>query len=212
MTGGRRTRRQQARTRRIVVGVVLVVTVAVIVVLAIRPGWWVRLDHPVRYPTYVRTHAKNYSLPPTLIAAVAQRESGFDHEARSEAGAVGVMQLTPDTARGIAERTGGRRFRQDDLLDPEISIRYGAFYLRLLHRKYDRRPGGDDDYRLTLAAYNAGQGRVDGWLEDEAGEDGELAINEIPFDETRAYVREVQRLRDDYARSYPSLRRPDGDS
>ncbi len=115
------------------------------------------------------------------------RESKFDPGARSRSGAIGLMQLLPDTARGIAINTGGSRFVVRDLYDPEINVRYGAFYLRRLLRKYE------DDERLALAAYNAGQANVDRWRERGAG---------IEFPETRQYVDEVLELRGVYARAY----------
>jgi soluble lytic murein transglycosylase len=92
------------------------------------------------------------------------------------------MQLRPETAQGIALRTGGTAFRVSDLTDPAINIRYGSWYLQNLFAKY-----GDE--RLVLAAYNAGQGNVDRWLEHG---------QEIEFPETRAYVDRVERLKDVY--------------
>ena len=73
-------------------------------------------------------------------------------------GAIGLMQLLPETAKGIAARTGGSKFRVADLYDPEINVRYGAWYLRHLIQRY-----GDE--RTALAAYNAGEATVDPWLE-----------------------------------------------
>ena len=78
-------------------------------------------------------------------------ESRFDPNAESPAGAIGLMQLLPDTAKGIALRTGGDRFVVADLRDPEINVRYGSWYLDHLSRRYD-------DVRTALAAYHAGQG------------------------------------------------------
>jgi soluble lytic murein transglycosylase len=150
------------------------------------PGWYARLRYPLRYEHIVTGHARNYDLDAALLAAVIYRESKFEADAKSDSGAIGLMQLLPDTAKGIALHTGGSRFRVDDLYDPEINVRYGSFYLRRLLRKYD-------DTRLALAAYNAGQANVDRWLAE-----GE----EIPFPETREYVEEVVELRDIYARAY----------
>jgi soluble lytic murein transglycosylase len=96
------------------------------------------------------------------------------------------MQLLPATAKGIALHTGGMRFRVADLYEPEINVRYGSFYLRRLLTKYG-------DTRLALAAYNAGQANVDGWLEANEG---------IAFPETREYVDSVLELRDIYADAY----------
>ena len=130
--------------------------------------------------------AANYDLVPALLAAVIYRESKFDARARSSSGAIGLMQLLPDTAKGIAVHTGGSRFRVADLYDPEINVRYGAFYLRRLLTKYG-------DMRLALAAYNAGQANVDEWRADGKG---------IAFAETREYVDSVLKTRDIYAHAY----------
>jgi soluble lytic murein transglycosylase len=153
-----------------------------------KPGWYERLRYPLAYEHIVVGHAENYDLDAALLAAVIYRESKFDADARSSSGAIGLMQLLPATAKGIAVHTGGSRFRVDDLYDPEINIRYGAFYLRRLLTKYG-------DTRLALAAYNAGQTNVDAWLEE--GKD-------IAFAETRAYVDAVLELRDIYADAYAS--------
>src|SRR5207244_6353413 len=109
-------------------------------------------------------------------------------DARSRSGALGLMQLLPATAKGIALRTGGIRFRVADLYDPEINVRYGAWYLRHLLDKY-----GDE--RLALAAYNAGQRNVDRWREEGRG---------IAFSETRAYVDHVEELKAIYREAYGS--------
>jgi soluble lytic murein transglycosylase len=152
-----------------------------------KPSWYARLRYPLEYEHIVRGHARQYDLDAALLAAVIYRESKFDPDARSSSGAIGLMQLLPDTAQGIAQLTGGSRFVVEDLYDPEINVRYGSFYLRRLLRKYD-------DVRLALAAYNAGQANVDGWI--AAGEE------EIPFPETREFVDNVLEARDIYARAY----------
>jgi soluble lytic murein transglycosylase len=119
---------------------------------------------------------------------VIYSESKFNPDARSGAGAVGLMQLTPVTAKGIAQYTGGSRFRVSDLTNPDINIRYGAWYLGHLLHKY-----GNE--RLALAAYNAGQDNVDRWQREHVG---------IRFDETKDYVAKVERLKKIYRRTYAS--------
>ena len=151
-----------------------------------KPGWWERLWYPLRYEQIVRGHARNYSLDPALLAAVIYQESKFKPDARSDSGAIGLMQLLPDTAKGIALHTGGTQFRVADLYDPEINVRYGAWYLRHLISKY-----GDE--RTALAAYNAGQDNVDRWRRAGRG---------IVFAETRAYVSRVEDLKKIYRRAY----------
>jgi soluble lytic murein transglycosylase len=153
---------------------------------ATEPGWWVRLWYPLKYETIVRGHARNYRLDPALLAAVIYQESKFRSNVKSSSGAIGLMQLLPDTAKGIAIHTGGSRFRVSDLYNPEINVRYGAWYLRHLLDKY-----GDE--RTALAAYNAGQENVDEWQRDGRG---------IAFSETRHYVKRVERLKTLYRRGY----------
>lgn len=173
--------------RRIAVPLVLVAAVAVAAFAWVHeeePDWYARIVYPLEYEAIVRGHARNYDLDPALLAAVIYQESRFDARAESSSGAIGLMQLLPETAKGIALRTGGSRFELDDLYDPEINVRYGAWYLRHLLTKYD------GDVRKALAAYNGGQGNVDRGVE---------------FAETKAYVARVRELRDVYARAYPRL-------
>lgn len=150
------------------------------------PPWWARLWYPLRYANIVRGHAHNYDLDPALLAAVIEDESKFNADAKSSAGAIGLMQLQPATAKGIAIRTGGTKFVLSDLYNPEINVRYGAWYLHHLLLKY-----GDE--RLALAAYNAGQENVDRWRAEGVG---------VQFPETRAYVDKVERLKGIYRRAY----------
>ncbi|HSC50341.1 MAG TPA: lytic transglycosylase domain-containing protein, partial [Gaiellaceae bacterium] len=87
-----------------------------------------RLRYPLRYDAIVRGHSRNYRLDPALLAAVIYQESKFRAHARSSSGAIGLMQLLPATAEGIAIHTGGTKFRVADLDDPEINVRYGSWY------------------------------------------------------------------------------------
>lgn len=153
------------------------------------PSWYARLWYPLRYSNNVRVYASQDHLDPALLAAVIETESKFDPTARSSAGAIGLMQLTPDTAKGIAQYTGGSRFRVSDLTNPDINMRYGAWYLGHL---LDRYHGNET---LALAAYNAGDENVDRWQREHVG---------IQFDETRDYVAKVERLKKIYRRAYAS--------
>ena len=145
-----------------------------------------RIRYPLHYRPFGIGHARNYDLDPALLAAVIDAESKFKADARSSSGAIGLMQLLPTTAHGIAVHTGGTRFRTSDLYDPELNVRYGAWYLRHLLDRY-----GDE--RTALAAYNAGQTNVDGWLANGSG---------VRFAETRAYVKHVEHLKGIYRNLY----------
>ena len=162
-------------------------------VLETEPDAWVRLRYPLRYEAHIRGHARNYGLDPALVASIIRTESRFRPTTRSPAGAVGLMQLLPATAEGIAQRTGGSRFNTADLEDPEINIRYGCWYLRHLRTKYQAHPNATD---LALAAYNAGQTNVDRWI--AATPQG--APVEIRFAETRDYIRRVRHGEELYRR------------
>jgi peptidoglycan lytic transglycosylase len=172
------------------VGLILAVAAgAALYVVETTPPWYERLRYPLRYSAIVRAQARAKGIDPALLAAVIYQESKFRSSARSSSGAVGLMQLRPETAKGIALRTGGTDFRLSDLTDPAINIRYGAWYLQNLFAKYR-------DERLVLAAYNAGQGNVDSWL---------ARGQEIAFPETRAYVERVARLERVYREAWHSV-------
>ena len=181
MGGGRRAGADRV-TRAVALLAVLGIAAGLVVVT--EPGWYLRLRYPLEYESIIQGHARNYDLDPALLASVIYHESKFDADAESGAGAVGLMQLQPETARGIALRTGGSRFELADLYDPELNVRYGSWYLRHLLDKYGQ------DVETALAAYNGGQGNV------ERG---------VVFEETRTYVRSVLDTRETYIQAYPSL-------
>ncbi len=166
----------------------VVAAAALLYVWRTSPPWFERIRYPLSYSEYIRAHAREHGLDPALMAAVIYQESKFRPTARSTSGAIGLMQLTPSTAHGIAVRTGGHAFRTNDLYDPEINIRYGAWYLANLFAKYHSE-------RLVLAAYNAGQGNVDRWRARGEG---------IQFPETVAYVDRVEKLKRIYASAWRS--------
>jgi soluble lytic murein transglycosylase len=144
---------------------------------------------PLRHDDIIRQQAQEKQLDPALIAAVIYSESRF-RDQTSNAGAIGLMQVTPATASAIAQQSGGTQFTVQDLENPEINIRYGTYHLRALLDRY----GGNEV--AALAAYNAGSGNVDKW----GGAD--LSVNDIRFPETQAYVDEVLQKRGEYRDKY----------
>jgi soluble lytic murein transglycosylase len=146
---------------------------------------------PLRHEDIIRQQARDKTLDPSLIAAVIYAESHF-RDQTSSAGARGLMQITPETAAEIAQKSGGTEFEQGDLGTPQVNIAYGSWYLRWLLQHY----GGNET--LAVAAYNAGSGNVDRWIARDPG----MRAHEIPFPETRAYVRKVLAARRDYRVEY----------
>jgi soluble lytic murein transglycosylase len=152
---------------------------------------------PLHHEDIIRQQARQKHLDPALVAAVIFAETKF-RARTSAAGAEGLMQITPDTARFIAHRSGGTGFRESDLSDPQINIQYGSYYLRYLLDRY-----GDNE-TLALAAYNGGEGNVDRWLVRASKRAQQFELADIPFPETRAYVSRVEQARRDYADTYRS--------
>ena len=144
---------------------------------------------PLRHEDIIRQQAAEKGVPPDLIAAVIYSESRF-RDQTSHAGARGLMQITPSTAKLIEKLSGGQTFKFDDLSDPDINIRYGTFYLRYLIDKFG------ENVVAALAAYNAGETNVVAWGGSS------LQLDDIPFPETRGYVEDVLDKRVEYARHY----------
>jgi soluble lytic murein transglycosylase len=144
---------------------------------------------PLQHEDIIRQQAAEKDVPADLIAAVIYNESRF-RDQTSHAGARGLMQITPSTAKVIESLSGGQTFNFDDLSDPDINIRYGTFYLHYLIEKF-----GDNEI-AALAAYNAGETNVAAWGGSS------LSLDDIPFPETREYVENVLEKRDEYARHY----------
>jgi soluble lytic murein transglycosylase len=146
---------------------------------------------PLQHEDIIRQQAAEKDLDPALIAAVIYTESRFSDQ-ESSAGAIGLMQITPDAAEYIKQLSGGTTFVLSDLHDPQINISYGTYLLRHLFARYD----GNEI--AALAAYNAGFGAVDKWGGSS------LTLDDIPYPETRAYVEGVTEKRDEYASKYRS--------
>jgi soluble lytic murein transglycosylase len=201
-TAGRRRSRRRGRAyvlRRRLVLLVATLGAASVVLLMVKP--WAdkavqELQLPLRHEDVIRQQADDKNLDPTLIAGVIYVESHF-RDQTSHAGAKGLMQLMPSTADYIARKSGGTRFEQGDLADPQINIAYGSWYLRYLLQHYH----GNE--ALALAAYNAGEGKVDEWWRAAADHGERFRVaDHIPFPETREYVANVLSARRDYRREY----------
>jgi soluble lytic murein transglycosylase len=193
-------RRAAARRRlRIVLALLAVVAAGVAVVLAM-PLFQKTISEftlPLQHQDVIRQQAAEKHLDPALIAAVIYAETKFDPRP-SSAGAQGLMQIMPQTALFLAHRSGATTFTTADLATPQVNIAYGSYYLRYLLDEYS------GNKLLALAAYNGGEANVDRWLAQARAAGHGFAIDDIPFPETRAYVRKVLQAEHDYQHAYPS--------
>ena len=140
--------------------------------------------YPLKYKPLIVEYAGQYDLDPALVAAVIRTESSFNPEAVSSAGALGLMQLMPDTGDWIAFRLG-EEFDAATLTDPELNVRYGCWYLMFLLKRYS------GDVECAAAAYHGGPGAVDAWLENpEYSADGQ-SLDIIPYQQTAVYARTI---------------------
>src|SRR3954464_7060513 len=195
--GRSRARRLQVLRRRLALGAGLALVIVAVLSL-VRPA-----DHavkeitlPLRHEDIIRQQAAEKHVDPALIAGVIYTESRF-RDQTSHAGAKGLMQLMPDTADYIARKSGGTRFQRADLATPQINIAYGTWYLRYLLDKYK------GNTILALAAYNAGEGKVDQWRASAAARGEKFRVaDHIPFQETRDYVHRVLSARNNYRETY----------
>ena len=196
-------RRQRRKKRRSPVGAIIIMltAIAIICVLAV---CLMKMDitgarrYPVRYTQEIILRAGENSIPAPYIAAIIMAESSYDPGAVSSVGARGLMQKMPETRGWIAGKFGDE-FDEDSLFTPEVSIKYGAWYLGFLMDRYE------NDIRCATAAYHAGQGTVDKWLDDPAYSEDGATLMHIPYDSTRTYVDRVMKYYDYYAKAYEDI-------
>jgi soluble lytic murein transglycosylase len=173
---------------------VAVVGLGLIALLFARgPAFWQRLYYPLHYEDSIASSASRHQISPHLVAAVINAESSWKPETVSGVGAVGLMQLMPETAKDLAASgmVDARKYPPSRLTDPAVNIEYGTAYLRFLVNRYH-------EIETALAAYNAGLRHADAWR--KKGGDIRSAI---AFPETRKYVLNVVRDRDRYESLYP---------
>ncbi len=153
------------------------------------------IGFPIKYKDDVKKCSLNEKVDIYLVLAVIKAESGFNQNTVSDKGAIGLMQILPSTAEYVAEEILDERI--SDLKNAEVNIRYGVAYLNYLKNKFD------DEFTF-LAAYNAGEGNVNKWLNDERyAKDGKLIY--IPFSETRKYVKKILSYKKIYRFIYPYI-------
>ena len=148
--------------------------------------------YPLDYTETLIKYADEYALDRYLVAAVINAESAYKSDAVSNKGAVGLMQIMPDTGAWIGEKLDMKDYEESRLFEPEVNIRFGCWYLNFLSERCD------GNVTLILASYNAGNGNVRKWLADTNYSKDGKNLDVIPFPETENYVKKVMRAYEKY--------------
>lgn len=157
---------------------------------------WIILFYPEPHRDIVFSSAYEYGVDPYLVFAIIRAESKFESLAESPVGAKGLMQIMPETASWIATQHGIKDFDTAQLHQPEINIRFGCWYLAKLNQVFDHK------LPLVIAAYNAGEGTVGQWRESGEWDGNPKTLEDIPFPETRKYVKNVLQNHEAYRAIY----------
>ncbi|MCE5189261.1 MAG: lytic transglycosylase domain-containing protein [Eubacteriales bacterium] len=156
-------------------------------------------NYPVAYSELILQFAEQYDLDPYLVQSVMRCESSNDPGAVSDAGAIGLMQIMPDTATWIAHKLDlDDVYTQDMLYLPETSIEFGCWYLHFLSGRFN------GNVKEIVAAYNAGHGSVEDWLADPRFSENGVLVT-IPFEQTARYYEKVMEAYENYTTLYPDL-------
>lgn len=146
---------------------------------------WIKLFYPMPHQDTVDSLSQKYQVDPLLVFAIIRAESKYQPDAHSPVGARGLMQIMPETAEWIAKKMKLKDFQTTDLYEPKTNIAMGCWYINNLSNEFD------DCLPVTIAAYNAGRGNVKKWLANEQWDGTSVNLQDIPFEETRNYVKNV---------------------
>jgi len=153
---------------------------------------------PIGWEERLRTRSERHRLDPYLVAALIRQESEFNAGARSHAGALGLMQIMPQTGRELARQLKIRRFEKNMLLSPSVNIEMGTKYMKFLMNRFQ------DNHALVTGAYNGGPGRMSRWVKERGLADLDEFIEDIAINETRRHIKKVLDSYYVYRRLYPS--------
>ncbi len=159
----------------------------VAIITLVKADYWddLALRFPLNYLIQVQNNANWQNLDPAIIFGLIRQESMLDKNARSAVGALGLMQIMPETGQQIARTLNEPWQAEYSLLNPDVNIKYGAFYYKQLLNRFN------GHFALAMAAYNAGPNRVVKWLPNDRSIPADVWIETIPFKETRKYVTSV---------------------
>jgi soluble lytic murein transglycosylase len=165
----------------------IILLILIGVVYLLQAKWFWRVFYPWPYQQEMVQAGVENGVDPFLLAAITRVESGFNPQARSDVGAIGLMQVMPETASWAAQQMNYSGFQPDLLYQPDVNLSIGSWYLSDLLAQFE------GDIVVALAAYNAGRGNVSQWIETGKWQGTIQDINSIPFPETRAYIKSVRK-------------------
>ena len=154
-----------------------------------------KIIYPLKYSEYVEMYSKEYRIDLYLIYAIIKAESNFKEDAESTSNAIGLMQITKETAFETAKKIK-IEISKEDIFNPKININLGTKYFKTLLDKYD------NNEKLAIIAYNAGIGNVDKWIKEKTIKEDASDIENVPFKETNNYVRKILRDYEIYKKLY----------
>lgn len=175
-------------------GTIILLVIIMILVTGHSHRHFLKQAYPIAYQEYVSAAAEKYDVEPALIYAVIKTESDFNPIAQSRAGALGLMQIMPNTFDWLKSKTD-EEIDVSALEDPEINIRYGTFLLSILLERYQIEG-------VAICAYNAGIGTVDRWLSDSELSEDQQSLLRVPYPETDQYLERVLESRGMYRSLY----------
>lgn len=159
-------------------------------------------NYPTAYTDLIAEYSKEFSLDPYLVTAIMRCESSNDANAVSKKGAIGLMQIMPDTGAWIAHKLDlDDVYREQQLFEPETNVRFACWYLRFLTNRLN------EDRTCIIAAYNAGHGSVEKWLQDPTYS-ANGTLQKIPYPETERYLTKITTAYEKYTTLYPDLYTP----
>ncbi len=168
--------------------------ISLVVLLFYSNDWLGRWIYPIHYQKEIRLASSQNTLDPFLVSAIIRVESNFESDKVSSKGAIGLMQLMPDTAEWIANVSGSENIT-DRMTTPDVNIQVGAWYISSLQKQFEQRiakmDSKEDRIALVAAAYNAGPGNVNKWLENGTWDGSFTELSLVPFGETRHYVQRI---------------------
>jgi soluble lytic murein transglycosylase len=172
--------------------------IVILGLLFYRAQWMLEWLYPIQYKEDILVSAQNYQVDPFLVAAIIRVESNFNKDGLSPKGALGVMQIMPDTAQWIVEASGYSQETLQLLHRPDVNIEIGTRYVQMLFQQFE------GNQAAVLAAYNAGPGNVRKWLQSGTWDGTYDVLDQIPFGETRHYVQRVHYYLNKYRQIYGS--------